>query len=80
MPSIFWSILHFFAEKNALFVLNHSKSKTSLYSGANMAYDEVKINPKRWVDDYIENAKNIRDEKWIMSIAVGNPAEAGLKE
>jgi len=35
-------------------------------------YDEVKMYHKRWVDDYLENGKNTRDDKWTMSIAVGN--------
>lgn len=35
-------------------------------------YDEVQTYHKRWVDDYLENGKNTRDEKWTMSIAVGN--------
>jgi len=35
------------------------------------SYDEVKIYNNRWVDDYLENGKNTRDEKWTMSIAVG---------
>jgi len=25
-----------------------------------------------WVDDYLENGKNIKDEKWTRSIAVGS--------
>ena len=36
------------------------------------SYDEVKIYHKRWVDDYLGNGNNFRDDKWIMSIAVGN--------
>ncbi len=36
------------------------------------SYDEVKHYHKRWVDDYLGNGKNIRDDKWTMSIAVGN--------
>ena len=35
-------------------------------------YDEVKIYHKRWVEDYLESGKNARDDKWTMSIAVGN--------
>jgi putative transposase len=35
-------------------------------------YDEVRSYHKKWVDDYLENGKNIRDDKWTMSIAVGN--------
>jgi putative transposase len=35
-------------------------------------YKEVKIYHKKWVDDYIENGKNTRDDKWTKSIAVGN--------
>ena len=35
-------------------------------------YDEVKMYHKRWVDDYLENGKNTREDKWTMSIAVGN--------
>jgi putative transposase len=36
------------------------------------SYDEVKTYHKRWVDDYLGNGKNNRDDKWTMSIAVGN--------
>ena len=36
------------------------------------SYDEVKKYHKRWVDDYLGNGKNIRDDKWTMSIAVGS--------
>jgi REP element-mobilizing transposase RayT len=36
------------------------------------SYDEVKIYHKRWVDDYLENGKKTREDKWTMSIAVGN--------
>ena len=36
------------------------------------SYDEVKIYHKRWVDDYLENGNKTRDDKWTMSIAVGN--------
>ena len=36
------------------------------------SYDEVQTYHKRWVDDYLENGKNTRDEKWTRSIAVGN--------
>ncbi len=35
-------------------------------------YDEVKIYHKRRVDDYLGNGKNSRDDKWTISIAVGN--------
>ena len=35
-------------------------------------YEEVKIYHKRWVDDYLENGKNTRDDKLTKSIAVGN--------
>jgi len=35
-------------------------------------YDEVKVHHKRWVDDYLENGRNTRDEKWTGSIAVGS--------
>jgi REP element-mobilizing transposase RayT len=35
-------------------------------------YDKVKTYHKRWVDDYLENGKNIRDDKWTKSIAVGS--------
>ncbi len=35
-------------------------------------YDEVKTYHKRWVDDYLSNGNNIRDDKWTKSIAVGN--------
>ena len=36
------------------------------------SYDRVITYHKRWVDDYLENGKNIRDEKWTRSIAVGS--------
>ena len=35
-------------------------------------YDDIKTYHKRWVDDYLENGKNTRDDKWTMSIAVGS--------
>lgn len=35
-------------------------------------YDDVKNYHKRWVDDYLENGKNTRNDKWTMSIAVGS--------
>jgi putative transposase len=33
-------------------------------------YDRVITYHKGWVEDYLENGKNIRDEKWTRSIAV----------
>jgi len=36
------------------------------------SYDEVKKYHRRWVDDYLGDGKNLRDEKWTKSIAVGN--------
>ena len=36
------------------------------------SYEEVKTYHKRWVDDYLGNGKNIRDDKWSKSIASGN--------
>jgi putative transposase len=36
------------------------------------SYDEVKKYHKSWVDDYLGNGKNVRDDKWTKSIAVGN--------
>ena len=36
------------------------------------SYDEVRTYHKRWVEEYIGNGKNIHDEKWTKSIAVGN--------
>jgi REP-associated tyrosine transposase len=35
-------------------------------------YDRVITYHKRWVEDYLGNGKNIRDEKWTRSIAVGS--------
>ena len=35
-------------------------------------YDQVKLYHKKWVDEYLGNEKNIRDEKWTRSIAVGS--------
>ena len=32
-------------------------------------YDEVKTYRKKWVEYYLENGKNTRDDKWTMSIA-----------
>ena len=36
------------------------------------SYNEVIKYHKRWVDDYLEKGNNIRNDKWTMSIAVGN--------
>ena len=36
------------------------------------SYDTVLTYHKRWVEDYLGNGKNIRDEKWTRSIAVGS--------
>ena len=36
------------------------------------SYDRVITYHKGWVDDYLGNGKNIRDEKWTRSIAVGS--------
>jgi len=36
------------------------------------SYDDVIKYHKRWVDDYLGNGNNIRDDKWTKSIAVGN--------
>ena len=38
------------------------------------SYDDVIKYHKRWVDDYLGNGNNIRDDKWTKSIAVGNRA------
>ncbi len=35
-------------------------------------YDEVKKYHKRWVEDFLGNGRNIREDKWTKSIAVGN--------
>ena len=35
------------------------------------SYDEVKNYHRRWVDDFLSNGENIRDDKWTNSIAVG---------
>lgn len=35
-------------------------------------YDEVVKYHKSWVDSFLEDGNNIRDEKWTKSIAVGN--------
>jgi len=35
-------------------------------------YDQVKLYHKKWVNEYLGNEKNIRDEKWTRSIAVGS--------
>ena len=32
-----------------------------------------------WVDDYLENGKNIKDEKWTRSIAVGSKGFVKVK-
>jgi putative transposase len=36
------------------------------------SYDRLITYHKRWVEDCLENGKNIRDEKWTRSIAVGS--------
>lgn len=36
------------------------------------SHDEVKKYHRRWVDDHLGDGKNLRDEKWTKSIAVGN--------
>ena len=36
------------------------------------SYDEVKKYHKRWVEDFLGNGKNIRDDKWTKCIAVGS--------
>jgi len=59
-------------------VLINSQKLTSLL-GFDSYGDVIKYH-KKWVDDFLENGKNIRDDKWTTSIAVGNPAEAGLRE
>lgn len=35
-------------------------------------YDLVRSYHKEWVDEYLVNGKNMRDEKWTRSIAVGS--------
>jgi len=35
-------------------------------------YDDVKRHHKRWVETFLEDGKNVRDDKWTKSIAVGN--------
>ena len=51
-------------------VLINYKKLTSLLGFD--SYGEVIKYHKRWVDDYLENGKNIHDNKWTTSIAVGN--------
>jgi putative transposase len=36
------------------------------------SYQRVITYHKRWVEDYLENGKNIKDQKWTRSIAVGS--------
>ena len=36
------------------------------------SYDEVTKYHKGWVEEHLENGNNKRDDKWTMSIAVGN--------
>ena len=36
------------------------------------SYDEVKKYHQRWVESFLGDGKNLRDEKWTKSIAVGN--------
>jgi REP-associated tyrosine transposase len=36
------------------------------------SYEEVRKYHKSWVENYLGNGKNVRDDKWTMSIAVGN--------
>ena len=35
------------------------------------SYDEVRTYHRRWVEDFLGNGKNTRDDKWTKSIAVG---------
>lgn len=35
-------------------------------------YDDVKRYHERWVETFLEDGKNIRDDKWTKSIAVGS--------
>jgi REP element-mobilizing transposase RayT len=51
-------------------VLINSQKLTSLL-GFDSYGDVIKYH-KKWVDDFLENGKNIRDDKWTTSIAVGN--------
>ena len=51
-------------------VLINSQKLTSLL-GFDSYGDVIKYH-KKWVDDFLENEKNIRDDKWTTSIAVGN--------
>jgi len=41
------------------------------------SYDRVIIYHKGWVEDYLGNGKNISDEKWTRSIAVGSRGFVG---
>ena len=54
-------------EKNVL--IDYEKLRTLL---GFEDYDQVKLYHKKWVDEYLGNEKNIRDEKWTRSIAVGS--------
>jgi len=36
------------------------------------SYDRVITYHKRWMNDYLRDGKNVRDEKWTRSIAVGS--------
>lgn len=38
------------------------------------SYGEVQKYHKKWVESYLGDGKNIRDEKWTKSIAVGSKA------
>ena len=44
------------------------------------SYNLLKEYHKGWVEECLDNGSNSRDDKWSKSIAVGSPAEAGLRK
>ncbi len=50
-------------------LINYKKLESLL--GFDSYGDVIKYH-KKWVDDFLKNGNNIRDDKWTTSIAVGN--------
>ena len=44
------------------------------------SYDLLREYHRGWVEEYLNYGGNSRDDKWSKSIAVGSPAEAGLRK
>jgi len=56
-------------EEQVKSLINYEKLREQLGFDS---YGDVKKYHKGWVYEYLENGKNIRDDKWPKSIAVGN--------